>query len=233
MKTLADVLGWFAILILLAGLATAAAQEKVSGTYAVYSNGSIVATDDYTSIAGKRYSDEIRADTQKISIDLRYEDGVLDRFERLVNSMPGSSIKLNKIMLSFYEGTGMVGVLSNEEKFPVFEPSSYAEYAMFPGMLYDQAKGGKQSTQVVIPSLEDFLPVEIERHGSDPFAVGTTTINGAHYRVALGKKKETVNLWMDGDRMMAAYLAAGNKFIIDTRYDHLYDRVKQLINRAM
>ena len=233
MKTFKHTVGWLAVLALLAGLATTAAQEKVSGTYTIYRNGSVVASDKYEVTPGREYSDGIKADTQKITINLKFDGGTLAGYERQINGLPSGAIKLNKTMLSFYEGTGMVGVLSNEEQFPVFEPSAYAEYAMFSGMLYDQSKGGKQTAKVIIPALQDVLLVEIERHGTDDFSLGTAKVTATHYRIAMGKKKETVNLWMDGDRMMAAYLASGNIYIIETRYDQLIDRVKQLVNRAM
>jgi hypothetical protein len=80
---------------------------------------------------------------------------------------------------------------------------------------------------------QDLINVEMEQHGTDGFTIGEQTLTATHYRMAVGKKRETVNLWVENNRVIAIYTASNNRFIIDDAFPQLYDRVKQVINKEM
>ena len=229
---------WFAasvLAMLFVSTGGVLAQEKFSGTYAVYGKDVIVKTDKYEIEPGKSYIDEIKGTAENDTAQ-RYET-ILENnkfvsMEQRAGDIIATAIRFKNNVFSFYEKTAMVGALPDENRSPVFDGSVYSHYALLLG-LFDQSGGSKQTISVVIPALQDFINVEIEKHGSDVFKLGEQTVTANHYRFAIGKKRETVNLWADSNKVIAVYLASKNTFVIDGGYPGLYDRVKQLINRPM
>ena len=217
------------------GITMLRAQDKISGSYNIYTKDAIVQTDKYEVIPGKSYIDEIKG-TAKEDTTQRYETKLENNqfltMTQTASDLIVTSIKFNNNVYSFYEKTAMVGALPDENRSPVFEAASYSHFNYLLG-LYDPTKGAKQVFSVIIPSLQDFINVEIEKHGTDAFKIGEQTVTANHYRFAIGKKRETVNLWVDNNKVIAVYLASSNKYIIDAGYPQLYERVKQVINRPM
>ena len=236
MKSFTQLVGMFCLAVLSLVVTTSVrGQEKISASYSIYVKDAVIQTDKYEISPGKSYADEIKgvaAGETDARFELKLENSRFLSLEKTVNGIIESSIKYNNNVFAFYEKTAMVGALPDEGSSPVFESSAYSHFA-FLVSIYDQAKGGKQSFSVVIPALQDFINIEIERHGTDPFKIGEQNLTATHYRMAIGKKRETANLWVDNNKVIAIYLASNNRFVIDNGYPQLYDRVKQVINRAM
>jgi hypothetical protein len=114
----------------------------------------------------------------------------------------------------------------------ILSPAVCLNYALLVSF-YDRRKSGRQTLAVMIPALQVLINVEMEQHGTDGFTIGEQTLTATHYRMAVGKKRETVNLWVENNRVIAIYTASNNRFIIDDAFPQLFDRVKQVINKAM
>jgi len=230
-----ELIAVIAICILSLAATAVKGQEKNSGSYSIYTKENIIQTDTFEIIPGTSYVDEIKgvsAGETDRRFELLLENGRFQSLEKKVNGIVETSVKLEKGVFSFYEKTAMVAAVPDENNSPVFEAAAYSNYALLANF-YDRRKGGKQTLAVMIPALQDLINVEMEQHGTDGFTVGEQTLTATHYRMAVGKKRETVNLWVENNRVIAIYTASNNRFIIDNAFPQLYDRVKQVINKAM
>ncbi|MFI5253619.1 MAG: hypothetical protein ACHQQQ_14450 [Bacteroidota bacterium] len=217
------------------GLNKLIGQEKITGVYSVFAKDKVIQTDSYEITPGKTYIDDMKGIAGGES-DRRYEmtldNNKFQSMEKKVAGIVVSSIKYSAKMFSFYDNDAMSGMLADETNPPVFEAAAFSHYALLVD-LYQKTGDGKQTVSVVIPALQDLINVEIERHGSDAFNIGEQSLTATHYRFAIGKKRETVNLWTDNHKVIAIYLASNDRFVVDNSYPNLYESIKKVINRAM
>jgi hypothetical protein len=210
-------------------------QEKFKGNYLIYSGDRLTDNDEYEVVTGREYNDDIRSvsgDRKEQEHELVYGEGQFQYYRYTLNGASDVRVTAEKDILTFYDSTAMVGALPIAGPVIVGDPAVYTHYAMLLGV-YDEQKGGKQALDVVVPSLQDFIPIEIERHGSDGIKLSDRNIEAVHYRIVLGKKKDVVNAWVDGKHVIGLYFVSKNRYVVDAGYDNLYERIKQIVNRAM
>jgi hypothetical protein len=223
------------VMSLAMGTTMTLSQETLQGQYIVYASNQASEQDDYQIVPGKKYVDDVRMipdDNQRSEYELVYRDDAFQYFLEERNGLTKSRVTLENDILTFYDQLAMIGALPVEGNVIVFDPGVYTHYAYLVHT-YNQQDGGKQIKDVVVPAMQDFVSVEVERHGSDAVKLPDKAIDAAHYRIVFGKKKELVSVWFDGDRMIGMYFASKNKIVVDNGYNQLYDRLKQIINRAI
>jgi len=223
------------VMCIVLGSSKVRSQEKISGQYIVYSSNQEIERDEYQIVTGKKYADDVRAvisENERREYELVYKDDAFQYYREDLNGVTKYRATMESDILTFYDQLAMIGALPVEGKVTVFEPSVYSHYAQLVHG-YNQREAGKQPKDVIVPSMQDFILVEVERHGSDVLKLSNKTIDAAHYRVVFGKKKEAVNLWFDGDKMIGMYFASKNKTVVDDGYEQLYNHLKQIINRAI
>ena len=222
------------------GVLASRAQESVKGArklvgaYTVYVNDKQVETDAFEVVRWSECTDQKTPTdpTQpKRRIEMKYEDGKLHSYTIAADGLPESRLEVQETTVRFFEHEALKGDVDLEEFVLVFEPTVFAHYALLVHA-YQNSPGGKQTFNVLIPSQQDFLKIEVERHGSDAIRLGERDLTLAHYKVAIGRR-ESVNLWMDGDKLIAIHMTNKNLFAVDAGYDNLFTQIKMVAKRAM
>lgn len=218
---------------LIVGQGSAQEKKTIRGTYVVYAGDKRTQTDAYEIASGMRVVDEIKnvATGEERTIELKMTGGAAVSYNQTLNGKPDLNAVVEGNVISFRQAEAMIGAVPFEEKAFIFDPAAFAEYSLLV-QRYDQAKGGKQAFDVVVPSLQDMVRVELERHGGDKISVAGSSTEAAHYRVAIGKK-ETANLWSVQGRVVGLYLASKGLLAIDGEDVQLKDQIKRLVNKPM
>ncbi len=209
-------------------------QETIEGTYVVFSKDLKVETDEFQVVPGKLYRDDIRsigATGDRTVGTMEYENGTLVGYEQTRNGLPAIRASNDKKFFKLYEHDAMVGMFPVEDDVLVLDPNMYSQFA-FIIRVFEEKKKEKVRLSVCVPQVSDFLYVDVERRGSDAIPIGKKTVNCIHYRIAVGKK-EVVNCWFIGERLLGMYLATKNVYVTDAAYDRIYEHIKKLVNRAM
>ncbi|TAK54284.1 MAG: hypothetical protein EPO24_13255 [Bacteroidetes bacterium] len=209
-------------------------QESIEATYLVFNSDQQIETDEIEVVQGERYSDDIRsvgANQERRVARLQYENGTLESYEQTINGFPSARASNDLKFLKLYEKEALVGMFPVEETILFLDPNMYSQYS-FIIHVFEKMKKDKARLNVCVPQMQDFVYVDIERHGTDVITVGAKTITASHVRLAIAKK-EVVNCWLDGERIIGMYLATKNLFVADAGYEKLYESLKRIINRAM
>ena len=224
----------FTAVVVLTPRTYAQSQKPSIVTYQVYTADNITQSDKCEYIPGERVTDEITslASKDQRKMELLERNGSALSYEQTLNGLPELRVTLDNTLLSFYEHEAMVGALAAEDKLIIFEPTAFGEYRSLLNA-YNTSKGGKQRVNVVIPSLQDYVPVDIERHGTDALSLNGVSMDALHYRIAVGKK-ELGNVWVDQTgSIVGMYLANKELTIVDISYEHFREQIKKIVNRAM
>ncbi len=209
-------------------------QETIEGTYAIFSGEQKIEMDEFVVVPGEKYSDDIRsvgAKQERRVASIIYKHGSLESYEQTLNGLPAWRASNDDKFFKLYEKEAMVGMFPVEEAVYLLDPNMYTHY-WFIIQLFEQQKKEKLRLNVAVPQMQDFIYVDVERHGTDEIKTGTKTIIAAHYRVAIGKK-EVANCWVDDGRIIGMYLATKNVYVADASYDRLFEQIKRIVNRAM
>lgn len=208
-------------------------QKTIRGVYNVFCGEKQVQTDQFEYNVGDKSRDEVTIAEGKEGqrYDVGYDRNGAQYFHMSVNGISKMRATLEGDIISFHEGEAMVGALPAETHLMMIEPAAYSEFAFLLNA-YDLIKGGKQQFQVIIPSQQDFVNMDVEKHGWDNLTLDGKSIMAVHYRIAIGKK-EAANLWTDRERIVSLYFASKSFYVIDGAYPTLYDQVKKIVNKAM
>ncbi len=215
-------------------LAQSRGQESIEGTYAIFSGDQKIEADEYEVVPGESYSDDIRsvgAKEERRVAKIIYQNGSLESYEQTLNGFPAWRASNDNKFFKLYEKEAMVGMFPVEEAVYFLDPNMYTHY-WFLIQVYEQQKKEKLRLNVAVPQMQDFVYVDVERHGSDEISAGTKTITAAHYRVGIGKK-EVANCWVHDGRIIGMYLATKNVYVVDASTEKLYEQIKRIVNRAM
>ncbi len=211
-----------------------AAQEPraFTCTYRVFAGEKEILSDQVEFEPDARGVDLMKAagTKEERSMEVVYKDGSARSFDQKLGGLPELRMSREKELVTFYEREAMVGALPVDNHLIVVELTAPGEYP-FLLSAYEGKKGGRQSFNVIVPSLQDFVQFEVERHGSDLVAFKGKNIDAVHYRIAVGKR-EVVNLWAFQGRVIGMFLAAKGIYIVDAGEGTLRDQIKKLVNKA-
>ena len=226
-------LGWVLVTALCLAQSPRQEQETITGRYHIYAAGKHIETDEFRIVQGKRGMDEIKsiAGDRKLEIEVTYENGKLQSYQQTLNGLPGLRATVSSNLISFYENEAMTGALTIGKEMYIFEPTVSSHY-WFLLHGYDKISGGKQSIEVVWPSQQDFIKLEIERHGSDGLKCGERKIDAVHYRIAIGRRDQA-NVWVDGYRIIAIHLVSKNLCMVDAGYEQLHQQIASVLKRGI
>lgn len=201
-------------------------------TYRMFAGEKLVLADEVNYEPGARASDRMTAAEKKEerTMELVYKDGSAWSFEQQLNGLPELRMSREKDLVSFYEREAMVGALPADDHLIALEIAAPGEYP-FLLQAYDARKGGRQSFDVIVPSLQDFIRMDVEAHGTDAVEIKGRTMEAAHYRIAIGKR-EVVNLWASQGRVIGMFLATKGVYIVDADEGTLKEQLKKLVNKA-
>jgi hypothetical protein len=213
----------------------AGAPKHISGVYHIYSGEKRIQTDSYEVNGTERAVDVLKTpddqSEQRIETALTMKGPDVIPYQKTLNGAPTMHASLDKDYIWFYEGEAKVGALTIDPYLMFFDPAAYAAYTIL-ARSYNAAKGGSQKFPVIVPALQDYSEVEIERHGSDAFSINAKSLTAAHYRMIVGKR-ETVNLWVDADRVIAIQLSVKGLTIVDAAYPDLLKEVRRVMSRSL
>ncbi len=210
-------------------------RPEVKGTFIVYAADKRIETDRYEIIPGSRVVDEITIEATggERKIETRIVNGSSVSYTQTLNGKPEYSAVLENGVITFREGEAeaMVGALPVEGRVTMFEPTAFAEMALVFDR-YDAGRDGKQVVESVIPSLQDLIRVEVERHGTDAVTAGGSPAELVHHRVAIGKR-EVINVWSRHGRVAGMYFASKGMYVIDGENPQMREQIRKLVNKAM
>ncbi|MBI5216758.1 MAG: hypothetical protein HY960_13480 [Ignavibacteriae bacterium] len=209
-------------------------QETIEGIYAIFSGDQKIETDEYEVVQGESYSDDIRsvgAKEERRVAKIIYQNSSLESYEQTLNGFPSWRASNDNKFFKLYEKEAMVGMFPVEEAIYFLDPNMYTQY-WFLIQVYEQQKKEKLRLNVAVPQMQDFIYVDIERHGSDEIKSGEKAVNATHYRIGIGKK-EVANCWVENGKIIGMYLATKNVYVTDASNDKLLEQLKRIVNRAM
>jgi hypothetical protein len=215
-------------------LAQSRGQESIEGAYAIFSGDQQIETDEFEVVPGESYSDDIRsvgAKEERRVAKLIYQNSSLESYEQTLNGLPSWRASNDNKFFKLYEKEAMVGMFPVEDAVYFLDPNMYTQY-WFLIQVYEQQKKEKLRLNVAVPQMQDFIYVDIERHGSDEIKSNEKIINAAHYRIGIGKK-EVANCWVENGKIIGMYLATKNVYVADASNDKLFEQLKRIVNRAM
>lgn len=235
MKTLA----WLIVIALLpvaVGIAQNASDRtgRITGSYQIYTPEKQIQTDEYEVVVGVKAVDKLKMtgskDEQKIEIGTNQKNPAANYYEKFLNGASEQRAAIEKDYIWFYERDAKVGALTIDPYLTFFDPTAYAGYTVIM-KAYDVAKGGNQSFSVIVPGLQDYCVVEVERHGSDAMTVNGKVFTALHYHFILGKR-EAVNIWVDQERIIAMQLTVKGLYVVDASYPDLLKEVKRVVTKS-
>jgi len=209
--------------------------KHMSGVYNIYAAEKRIQTDDYEVSGIEKAVDVLKMldakIVQRIEITVNKQNPAASSYGKTLDGIPDLHASVEKDYIWFYEKEAKVGALTIDPYLMFFDPTAYAGYTILVRS-YNAAKGGSQTFPVIIPALQDYCEIEIERHGSDAFTVNAKPVTAAHYRMTLGKR-ETVNLWVDADRVIAIQLSVKGMTIVDAGYPDLLKEVRRVMSKSL
>lgn len=225
------------VVVILCGAAllpqVADSQQRLTGSYLVYAAEKQIQTDKYEISPGENVTDDfkIQGTDEHRRIETGLKSGIGGYYQKILNGVPEMRASVDKDLISFYEHEAMVGALPVEQYVMFFDPTAYGHYGALL-KYYDAAAGGKQLFTVVVPALQDYCQVEVERHGSDVMNTNGKSLNAAHYRMVLGKK-ESANVWTDQRRVIALHLPTKGLFVVDASYTDMLKEIKRVVSKSL
>ena len=226
-----------AVAILAFGLIVQTASggdKQLSGKYLIYAADKQIQTDAYQVSPDGVSLDIIKSagsdDVRKIEISTNAKNPLSDYYRESVNGVQKSSAAVEKDYIWFYEGEAKMGALAIEPDIRFFDPTAFANFTML--MRKFLADGNtSEAISVVVPALQDYCEIELQRHGSDAMTAGEKSFTAAHYRMTLGKR-EVVNFWVDGERIIGIHMASKGVIAVDEAYPNLLKEVKQAMGKS-
>ncbi len=210
------------------------AQERVEGTYVVFSNDQKIETDEFVVVPGEMYSDDIRSvgaqEDHKVA-NMVCSKGSLESYEQTFNGLPATKATNDRIFFKLFENEATIGQFSVDEDILFLDPNMYSQY-WFLLKVFEEKRQDKVRFNVCVPQIQDFVYVDIEKRGSEVISTAEKTINATQYRITVGKK-EIITCWTDHDRLIGMYLTSKNVYVADEKYNNLYASLKKIVNRAM
>jgi len=217
------------------GFAQSGGSRRIEGVYHIYTAEKRIQTDEYEVSGTEKAVDVLTTlddkSEQRIETALTRRDAEAIPYQKRLNGFPAMRASLEKDYIWFYEGEAKVGALTIDPYLMFFDPAAYAAYTILVRS-YNAPKGGSQKFPVIVPALQDYCEIELERHGSDAFTLSEKSVSAAHYKMTIGKR-EAVNLWADGDRVIAIHLSAKGLTVVDTAYPELLREVRRTMSRSL
>ncbi len=210
------------------------AQERVEGTYVVFSNDQKIETDEFVVVPGEMYSDDIRsigAQEDRRVANMVCSKGSLVSYEQTLNGLPATSATNDQKFFKLFQNEATIGQFSVDEDILFLDPNMYSQY-WFLIKVFEGKKEDKMRFNVCVPQIQDFVYVDIEKRGSETIHIADKSINATQYRITVGKK-EIISCWTDRDRLIGMYLTSKNVYVADEKYNQLYASLKKIVNRAM
>jgi hypothetical protein len=222
------------VLALSAQRLTAQTAQKYEGRYDVFVSGKLVGTDTFEVTRGIRYIDNvswIAAKDEARKLELAYVDGTPSYYRQSLSGVQEFQALVEGEFVSFYEGQAMMGATLMEPASLIVEPAAYSHYTLLMDA-YQKDPSPKQHFEVIVPSMQDYIHFEIERHGEERIQTANGTIVAQHYRIAMGKK-DVANVWTYQGAVIAIYLAAKNQTIVESTFSGYINQFDSFAKRAM
>lgn len=207
------------------------AQETITGSFSMYNGTTRVQTNQFT-ITGWNQSEEkmisATADSLSGNAQATYDGAMIVNYRYKLGRKEITAERKDE-WINFRED-GMSGILSLETTAIFFEPTLSSHYAMLLH-LYDKTQK-KDTISVVIPSLQEYIPVTIVPHGTNAFTIDGQSVTVSHYQFSIGHR-DVAQVWVNGDSLLGIYLTAKDLLLADTRYENLPEQIKTIVKRAL